>query len=139
MVQRRITYYLDGRLYEWVMSANMVALGITIFGWPRVSNGSILTVLVGAIGGTATAMVFLAVGLVRAGALIANGQSMWIGPRIRSFGASVASVLWASVVISMAQVSVMQGFPSPMVIFFSAFTGAEVYISYRAALDVRSR
>lgn len=138
MVQRRVTYYLDGRLYEWVMSGSMLALGLVIIVWPKVANGSILNVVVSAIGGTSTALVFLIIGLLRAAALIANGQSMLIGPRIRSLSAFVASILWASVVISMAQVSVNQGFPSPMVIFFSAFTGAEVYISYRAALDVRS-
>ena len=139
MVQTRIAYYLDGRLYEWVFSTSMVALGMTILVWPQVAHGSILTILTGAVGGTAAGLIFFVIGLLRIAALITNGNSMWIGPRIRSIGASVSSVLWSSVVISMAQVSVAQGFPSPMVIFFSAFTGAEVYISYRAVLDVRSR
>ena len=135
---RTVAHYLDARLFEWAFSLPMILLGISILVWPVIAQGSILRLLVTAIGVLWTAMVFIIVGVVGMVALIANGSSLRIGPRLRSFSAIVRSVLWISFALSMTRVSIEQGFPSPMVFFWSSFTGAEVYISYRAALDVRS-
>lgn len=137
MVSKPITYYLDARLFEWAFSVPMIMLGVSILIWPMIAQGSILRVLVLNIGEIATALAFVAIGITGIVALIANGSSLRIGPRLRSFSAIVRSILWLTFVLSMARVSINQGFPSPMVFFWSSFTGAEVYISYRAALDVR--
>jgi hypothetical protein len=137
MVSRPITYYLDARLFEWAFSVPMIMLGVSILIWPMVAQGSILRVLVLSIGDIATALAFVIIGITGIVALIANGSSLRIGPRLRAFSAIIRSILWLTFVLSMARVSINQGFPSPMVFFWSSFTGAEVYISYRAALDVR--
>jgi hypothetical protein len=137
VVSKPITYYLDARLFEWAFSVPMIMLGVSILIWPMIAQGSILRVLVLNIGEIATALAFVAIGITGIVALIANGSSLRIGPRLRSFSAIVRSILWLTFVLSMARVSINQGFPSPMVFFWSSFTGAEVYISYRAALDVR--
>lgn len=135
---RPITYYLDGRLYEWIMATAMIELGIAILTWPRIAYGSILQVTLQYIPAPAVAFVFLVVGMSRMAALIANGNSLRIGPRIRSWCAIMTAVLWAQFAFSMGRVSIEQGFPSPMVFFWASFTFAEIYIAYRAVLDVRA-
>ena len=137
-MRRPITYFLDGRLHEWVMAASMMMLGVAMLFWPRVASGSILQIVVFSLGGIITALVFLGVGMSSLAALIANGHSMKIGPRIRTFSAIIRSMLWASFTMSMVRVSYDQGFPSPMVFIWGPFTVAEIYISYRAVLDVRN-
>jgi hypothetical protein len=138
MTARAITHYLDGRQLEWALSVSLLSVGIAILVWPKVAHGTILAVLVGAIGPILTALLFVATGLAGMAALIANGNSLRMGPHIRSITAIVRMVIWASFTLSMARVSVDQGFPSPMVFFFGVFTIAEAYTPYRAVLDVRN-
>jgi hypothetical protein len=135
---RTVSHYLDARLFEWAFSVPMIMLGIAILVWPVIAHGSILRLLVTVIGAVGAALVFITIGIVGMVALIANGSSLRIGPRLRALSAIIRSILWISFALSMARVSFEQGFPSPMVFFWSSFTGAEIYISYRAALDVRS-
>lgn len=106
--------------------------------WPRMQRGSIVQVLIEIVGGSAASAVFLLVGLFSTIALVVNGNSLAIGPRVRSICAIFRSVLWGQFTLSMAYVSVAQGFPSPMVFFFGVFTAAELYVVYRAVLDVRA-
>jgi hypothetical protein len=138
MTPRPITYYLDGRLYEWVMGGAMVAFGFAMLLSPKMLHGSILSILAAMFASYVVGTIFLALGLLRMAALVANGRSMEIGPRIRSVVATICSALWTTFTLSMIRVSIDQGFPSPMVFFWGAFVLAEVYISYRAVLDVRS-
>lgn len=137
MLSRPITYYLDVRLFEWAFSVPLALLGIAILIWPKVAMGSIEHVLADAIGTVFMALLFIATGIIGIVALIANGESLRTGPRLRSFTAVLRSIIWLTFVLSMARVSISQGFPSPMVFFWTSFVGAEVYISFRAALDVR--
>jgi len=137
MTTRAITHYLDGRQQEWALSVALVLVGVAILVWPKVAHGSILAVLVGSIGPILTALLFVMTGLAGMAALIANGNSLRLGPHIRSITAIVRMVIWASFTLSMARVSIEQGFPSPMVFFFGVFTIAEAYTPYRAVLDVR--
>jgi len=120
------------------MGAAMIFFGIAMLVFPRMAHGSILSILSAVFNSYAMGIIFFALGLLRLAALIANGRSMQIGPRIRSFVAMFTSALWTTFALSMARVSFDQGFPSPMVFFWSMFTLAEVYISYRAVLDVRT-
>lgn len=135
--RRPLTYYLDVRLFEWAFDAPLVLLGISMLIWPKVAHGSILQVLVENSGPTLAALVFVATGIIGIVALIANGKSMQTGPRLRALTAVVRSILWLTFVLSMMRVSMAQGFPSPMVFFWSSFVGAEIYVSFRAAADVR--
>ena len=145
MSGRPITFYLDARLFEWAFSVPMIFLGVSILIWPAIAHGSILHVLVTSVGAVLpradiwTALIFIAVGITGIVALIANGSSLRVGPRLRSLSAVIRSVLWLTFTLSMIRVSIEQGFRSPMVFFWSSFIVTEVYISFRAALDVRSR
>jgi hypothetical protein len=131
-------FYLDNRLYEWSMATAMTVFGVMMLLWPRMSNGSILHLLTQYVSGEIIALIFLVTGALRIAALIANGGSMWIGPRIRSVSAIISACLWAEFTLSMIEVSYKQGFPSPMVPFWFTFMIAELYVTYRAGLDVRS-
>ena len=138
MPTRTIAYYLDGRLIEWAMSAALVLVGFAILIWPEVSHGSILQILVVSISGVGTGILFITVGVFSIVALVANGRSLHYGPRIRAVSAVIRSVIWMTFTLSMVRVSVNQGFPSPMVFFFGVFTLTELFIAWRAVLDVRT-
>lgn len=120
------------------MTSACASLGTAMLIYPKMAHGSILQVLLRLVSETQAAFIFFVVGYLGVGALIANGASLKVGPRIRSLVAVARSILWAQFTLSMADVSISQGFPSPMVFFFSLFTTAEIFISYRAVLDVRS-
>lgn len=139
MTHHRLQYYLDGRLFEWTFSFCALVLGTAMFAWPKMAHGSIVKVLIDLIGWPAAAGIFAMVGLASLTALVVNGQSLAIGPRVRSICAIFRSVLWAQFTLSMIYVSIAQGFPSPMVFFFGIFTLSELYVVYRAVLDVRDR
>lgn len=139
MASRSIPDYLDVRVFEWAFSVPLALLGVAILIWPQVAHGSILQVLVETVGPTFSALAFIVIGIVGIVALVANGKSLLIGPRLRALSAVVRSVLWLTFVLSMARVSLAQGFPSPMVFFWSSFAGTEVFIAFRAAADVRHR
>lgn len=138
MGSRPITYYLDARRLEWLGSVYLVLQGVAILVWPKSAHGSILQVLVGNIGAIGTALLFVMIGLAGVAALVANGRSLKVGPHVRSFTAIGRMVIWASFTLAMYRISVEQGFPSPMAIFFGLVTIAETYTPYRAVLDVRS-
>jgi hypothetical protein len=135
--QHRLQYYLDGRLFEWAFSTCCLLLGVGMFIWPRIAQGSIVRVLVDVVGWPVIAVIFTLVGFASMLALVVNGNSFAIGPRVRACCAIWRSVLWAQFTLSMIHVSVVQGFPSPMMFFFSVFTLSEFYVIYRAVLDVR--
>lgn len=130
---------VDVRPWEWAFSVPLVLLGVSILIWPKISHGSILEVLVENIGALVCALAFIVTGLVGIAALIANGQSRRIGPRLRALSAIVRSVLWLTFVLSMWRVSMAQRFPSPMVFFWGSFAVTEIFITFRAAADVRTR
>lgn len=134
----RIIHPLDGKLFEWAFSVPMILLGVSMLLWHKIFHGSILRILVDSIGGITTAMALIIVGMLGIAALVANGSSLKIGPHIRSLSALTRAVLWTTFALSMGEVSVAQGFLSPMVFFWSSFAVTEMYICWRAALDVRN-
>lgn len=138
MLDRPVTHYFDNRQLEWAMSASLLTAGMAMLVWPIIAHGSILQVLVHSIGTAGVTITFIVIGLLGMAALVANGASVKTGPHIRSITAIVRAVIWTSFVLSMVQVSIEQGFPSPMVIWFAYIMLAELYTSYRAVLDVRN-
>ena len=72
--------------------------------------------------------VFIIVGVVGMVALIANGSSLRIGPRLRSFSAIVRSVLWISFALSMTYSFHRTGIPLSDGIFFGHLSPGQKYI-----------
>jgi hypothetical protein len=128
---------MDGRLFEWTFSTCCLIFGIGLLLMPTMAKGSIIRLLVGLVGWPAVGVIFFVVGVLSISALIANGNSLSVGPRVRSVCAICRSVLWGEFALSMVQISLIEQHLSPMVIFFSVFTASEFYVAYRAVLDVR--
>lgn len=134
----KLLHHLEGRLLEWTMSGICIFLGTGMTLFPKMIHGSIVQILVAIMSPSQITAMFLTVGLLGTFALIANGASFKVGPRVRSFCAVWRSMIWFSFAISMTGVSFQQGFPSPMVFVFFPLALAETYVAYRAILDVRS-
>ena len=133
----RISYYLDGRLFEWVMSLSMVMLAIEVLVWPETLRASEFQWLTQVMSPDFVGAILLAAGWFRCLALLANGSSLVIGPRVRAIGAIIGAVMWVQFATALVKLSIEQHFPSPGIPFWYMFTLAELRIAYRAVLDVR--
>lgn len=134
----RISYYIDGRLFEWVMSVSMVLLAVEIFVWPVTLKASAFQWATLVMNTEFVGFIMFGAGLFRLMALVANGSSLAIGPRVRAIGALVGAVMWVQFGLALLKLSVDQNFPSPGIPFWFMFTLAELRITYRAVLDVRT-
>lgn len=134
---KHIAYYTDGRLFEWVMSVSMVLLGLEILLWPETLQASAFQWFTMLVNAEFCGVLMLLSGGFRCLALIANGSSMVIGPRVRAAGALCGAVIWVQFGTALVKLSVDQHFPSPGIPFWYMFTIAELRIAYRAVLDVR--
>jgi hypothetical protein len=81
---------------------------------------------------------FLICGVACIVALLVNGASMVIGPRVRAWAAVARAILWLQFGISTLQAGIEQGYPYTVQPFWFTFALAEVWVAYRAVLDVRS-
>lgn len=133
----RIVYYIDGRLFEWTMTLGKLVLGIQLFFLPEMMKMVPFQWIGLFIGPKTLAFLMVLTGLIRLGALIANGASLVIGPYLRSLMALFASALWLEFGISFLIGSIHRGFGGPIPFWF-VFSISEMYIVYRAVLDVRS-
>lgn len=70
-------------------------------------------------------------------ALMFNGRSLVVGPAVRSICAMCRAVLWGQFSYALFALGNAQGVPSPGLPYWVAFTIAELYVSYRAMIDVR--
>jgi predicted neutral ceramidase superfamily lipid hydrolase len=125
------------RLHEWVMTMCLFLTGTAMLLSPQMKNGSILHELERFLTGPQIAWLFFILGATSIMALIANGNSMIIGPRVRSFCAIMRMIIWSQFAVAMLQISSRppQDWLSPMVIFFGVFSWAEYYVAYRAIMD----
>lgn len=129
---------LDTRFWEWVFSVFPSVLGGLILVEPKIATGSILVVAFGIFGGFGLGMFLLSIGVIGIGALIANGRSLLIGPRLRVICAIFRMLTWFSFVLSMSFLTRDVGHISPMMVAFSCAAGAEIVVIYLASRHVRS-
>jgi hypothetical protein len=137
MVTPTIRQYVESRLFEWVMATSMVSLAVEIFFFPRILGATSFNLLTDLIPGQFIAAFLFFFGIVRIGALIANGRSIVHGPRIRAIAAIAGAVLWAQFAFSLI-VEFYDAPPSPGIPFWTTFVLAELYSAYRASHDVRN-
>lgn len=135
---KRIFYMVDGRLFEWVMSIPVVILSVMLFVWPQVAQAPAFRLFSWAVPADLISVSLLACGVACIVALIVNGASLSIGPRVRSWTAMMRSVLWLQFGISTLQAGIEQGYPYTVQPFWFTFALAELWVAYRAVLDVRS-
>jgi len=133
-----IRHYLEGKLFEWMMSLGMIGLGLEIILMPDTVNtpSFLLISLIFPKISIDAFMIFF--GSLRIAALVANGRSTVYGPHARAIGAIAGAVLWAQFDISIIY-SLKHGSDSPPVAmaFWFVFIFGELYSAYRAAIDIR--
>ena len=132
-----IRYYLEGRLLEWTNSLAFSALGISVFVWPKTATNPAFHLFTLAMSSVLIGITILTCGLACIAALIANGSSRIVGPRVRAWTALMRSMLLIQFGLSTLQFSVAQGFPYTFVPFWFLMALAEIWVAYRAVLDVR--
>ena len=137
-----IRYYVDGRLWEWIITVAMLALAVETLIWPQTLKASAFQWIVLVMSNWFAEIFLFSVGWTRLIGLLLNGhmiRGVRVGPIIRSASAIACAVMWVQFDIALFELSVRQGFPSPGIPFWSMFVLGELYTTYRAvAGDGRS-
>lgn len=135
---KRIQYYVGNRLFEWAMSIPIVILSVMLFIWPKITAAPAFRLFASAIPSEFIALSFLICGVACIVALLVNGASLELGPRVRAWAALARGLLWLQFGISTLQAGIEQGYPYTVLPFWFTFALAEVWVAYRAVLDVRT-
>jgi hypothetical protein len=137
MKDNTLLYYIDGRLFEWTMTIGTILLGLQFIALPDSMKTTPFRWLAEIIEPDWLASIMLLAGFSRLGALAANGASLKIGPYLRSIGALVSAAVWFEFGYSFLLGSIKRGYGGP-ILFWFVFALAELYVVYRAVLDVRN-
>ena len=137
MIIARIQYYLDGRLFEWAFSGGAFWLGISTLMWPESITTGAFTQLVAVMSPGVVAAYALAVSVAGFAALMTNGRSLVLGPIVRSFCATGRAYLWSQMAYALFLVGLTRPTPSIGLGFWAIFAVAELYVAFRAMVDVK--
>jgi hypothetical protein len=130
-----ITRALDGRLYEWAIATPTLALAVELTLWPEMLRGAAFQ-WVSDYPNVFVATV-LVVSFMRMIALAINGKSPVVGPVTRSLCAFASAIMWAQFSYSLYLNDIPRGYPAFGTSYWVSFCMAEIYVSYRAIMDVR--
>ena len=134
----KIRSLIDGRTYEWAVSLPITVLGFMLLTWPQITTAPAFRLFSWAMPSNLIAVSFLICGIACITALLVNGASLEIGPRVRSWMALSRAVLFFQFGLSTLQAGFEQGYPYTVTPFWFSFSLAELWIAYRAVLDVRT-
>ena len=138
MVEARNGPYSRNRLFEWTMTVAMLITAWTIFAYPNSVTFGRFHFLADISFTPATGCLFFAIaGLLRAGALWANGSIPVYGPWCRVAGAFAGTFIWAQMAYALYLSGLETGSPSLGVGMYAALTGGELATCVRAAFDAR--
>ncbi len=130
---KNINYYVEGRVFEWVMGLSMATVGIEIIVWPNTIDASAFRDLNLVISERALTFLLLFIGWSRCSALMLNGQRLMgikLGPYIRAAMSIFAAMIWVQFAMALVELSVSRGTPSPGIPFWTLFTAGELYAAY---------
>lgn len=130
-----ITRKLDGRLYEWVFATPTLGLSIQTAIWPDTVQFGVFYALV--MSTDMTVAILASVGSMRLFALMINGSSDLFGPIVRAVCAFLSALMWGQFAYALLVIGMERGAPSPGFLFWVSFTLAEIFVCYRALIDVR--
>lgn len=136
----RLDYFLEGRLFEWVMTISMLLLAVQIGIWPRTVDFSAFQDLNRVMSDKFVGLFMGFVGMARAISLILNGhriQGLRIGPIVRAVIAIFCAFMWTQFAFALFQFSITSGRPSPGLPFWTMFIFAELYVAYRTMRNAR--
>lgn len=137
MTMHRLRYYVEGRLIEWVNSLSFVVLSVFLFVWPDITTAPAFNLFAWLLPHQLIGVFFFVCGTSCIVALLVNGNSHAIGPRVRAWSALARSALLLQFGLSTIQASVGQDFPFTVTPFWFLYAFAEIWVAYRAVLDVR--
>jgi hypothetical protein len=138
---RSFNYYVEGRVFEWVMSVAMIAVAVEILIWPQTAENNAFFWMSPWLSHGNIAMLLMTIGWMRCAALMLNGQRMFgskLGPFIRAAGSVLSAFLWSQFAVTLLAASINQGYPSPGLPFWTMFTFGEVYAAYTTVKNGRS-
>lgn len=127
----------EGKFFEWAMSLMFCAVSVHVLIWPASLHSDPFKYAVLATNANVVAFWLLALATVRIAALIVNGRSTVIGPRIRAWGSLLGAVTLLQMFFSMVLNIVPSSPPSIGLPILSTLFVAELYSAFRAATDVR--
>lgn len=131
----RVSYYVDGRLFEWIITISMLWLAAAIFFDPHALQASAFQWIALVMSSEFIGVFLFAIGWTRLVGLLLNGHAYKgrrIGPIIRSVTAATCAVMWVQFDLALIELSAKQGFMSPGIPFWSMFVVGELYVAYRA-------
>ena len=132
--------FIEGRVFEWVMTLSMIMMAVEIFIWPESIEKSAFRYVLDVGSSKEVGIACLFIGWTRFSALMLNGQKIWnvkAGPYIRSVCSVVSSLVWFQFVFALIQLSVVQDFPSLGIPVWATATIAELYIAYQTVKNAR--
>jgi hypothetical protein len=130
-----LRYYVDGRLFEWVITLSMLWLAGEMFVSPQLLHSSAFQWVLQVMTPAFINLFLFLIGWTRLIGLLLNGHQIRgrrLGPIIRSVTAVSCAVMWVQFDLALIETSVRQGFLSVGVPFWSMFTIGELYVAYRA-------
>lgn len=128
------------RLFEWTMAAVLLGLGVWLVIWPASMRHSAFRLMLDFIGPQFLTALYLVVGAGRLAALWINGRSHVIGPHVRAAGCVVGAMIFFQMDLALlGLIELQQTDPSPGIVMYSALAAAEIYSTYWAVRDAKSR
>lgn len=125
------------RLFDLIMALAMIGLSAWILRWPGTLDASAFRYLSLSIDSSNVRSFLLVGGMLRIGALIANGHLPPYGSLCRALGALIGAVIWALMAFSLWILHNETGsVPSPGVPVYLALTLGELLSFYRAFRSV---
>ncbi len=132
---RILSYYVDGRRFEWVITIAMLWLAVALFIDPEILRSSAFQWITLVMTPWFVGACLFLMGWARLIGLVLNGHEIRgrrIGPLIRAVTAAACAVIWVQFDLALIQLSFQQGFMSPGVPFWSMFVLGELDVAYRA-------
>lgn len=131
-----LRYYVAGRLFEWSMTVPMLVLSVATFFSPRTLQASAFQWVVTVMPVALIETLMFVIAWVALIGLLLNGHQVAgrkIGPLIRAIAAVARAVIWAQFSLALMRLSVLQGYMSPGVPFWTMFVATELYVAFSAA------
>lgn len=132
-MQNKIDYYVEGRVFEWVMGLSMLFVSIELILYPEAIKASAFRYLNTFMAVSTLTFIMFVLGWSRCAALMLNGQSMFgvqMGPFVRAGAGVLSSAIWIQFVIALIALSIEQDYPSIGIPFWTMFTIGELYAAY---------
>lgn len=128
-----LVLHFESRLFELATTIMMLGIAGFLMIWPNsIESGSFRYVLT-VVSATTIVGIYMAIGLARIAALIANGHWEFWGPIIRAIGAFVGAVVWAQMAAALFMLIAEVGTPPSIGIpVYAVLALFELISMYRA-------